>query len=321
MPRKSEFDARQLNRILQDQHSVISRTQVFACGMSRSALHLRIASSGPWQRILPGVYLALTGGMTQHQREMAALLYAGSASLITGPAAVRRHGVRSPGPDVVDLLIPARFRRQDAAFVRVHRTERMPQRMFVTGKIRFAEAPRAVADAARFLTRFDDVRAVVCDAIQRRACSVAELDAELQAGPSAGSARLREALAEVSDGVRSVAEADFRILILRSGLPTPVFNAQLFDADGTFIAMVDAWWQDAGVAVEIDSRAYHLAAEDQDRTTGRHDKLVAHGILTLHFPPKRLKTDPEGVISEIQRAIEKGRQRPPLPVKGLPPPA
>ena len=39
--------------------------------------------------------------------------------------------------------------------------------MFVTGKVRFAEAPRAVADAARFLTRFDDVRAVVCDAVQR----------------------------------------------------------------------------------------------------------------------------------------------------------
>jgi hypothetical protein len=320
MPRKSEFDTRRLNRILQEQHSVISRAQVFSCGMSRSALHLRIASSGPWQRILPGVYLAVTGGMTQHQREMAALLYAGPASLITGPAAVRRHGLRSPGPDVVDLLIPARSRRQSAAFVRVHRTERMPERMFVTGKVRFAEAPRAVADAARFLTRFDDVRAVVCDAVQRKTCSVADLAAELQAGPSAGSALLREALAEVGDGVRSVSEADFRVLIVRSSLPKPVFNARLFDANGTFIAMVDAWWQDSGVAAEVDSRAYHLSAEDQDRTTERHDRLVAHGILTLHFPPKRLRTDPAGVISEIRRAIGKGQERPPLPVKGLPPP-
>jgi hypothetical protein len=46
-----------------------------------------------------------------------------------------------------------------------------------------------------------------------------------------------------------------------------VFNAQLFDANGTFIAMVDAWWQGSGVAAEVDSRAYHLSAEDQDRTT------------------------------------------------------
>ena len=76
---------------------------------------------------------------------------------------------------------------------------------------------------------------------------MADLVAELRAGPSAGSALLREALAEVGDGVRSVSEADFRILIVRSDLPRPVFNAQLFDADGTFIAMVDAWWQDSGV--------------------------------------------------------------------------
>ncbi len=249
---------------------------------------------------------------------MAALLYAGPRSVITGPAAVRRHHLRSPGPDAVDLLIPAGFRRQSVAFVRVHRSERMPERMYVTGKIRFAETPRAVADAARFLTRFDDVRAVVCEAVQHRACTVAELIAELEAGPSAGSALLREALAEIGDGVRSVAEADFRLLILRSGLPKPVFNAQLYDADGMFIATVDAWWHEAGVAVEIDSRAYHLAAGEQDRTTERHDRLAAHGILPLHFPPKRIKTDPSGIIYDITQTIEKGLQRPPLPITALP---
>jgi hypothetical protein len=129
---------------------------------------------------------------------------------------------------------------------------------------------------------------------------------------------LREALGEIGDGVRSVAEGDFRRLILRSGLPRPIFNARLFDANGQFIAMVDAWWQEAGVAAEIDSRAHHLAAADQDRTTERHDKLVAHGILPLHFPPARMKTDAAGIISDISRTIEQGLRRPPLPVKGLP---
>jgi hypothetical protein len=168
------------------------------------------------------------------------------------------------------------------------------------------------------LTRFDDVRAVVCEAVQRRACTVPELIAEMASGPTAGSALLREALAEVSDDVRSVAEGDFRHLILRSALPKPVFNAKLFEADGTFIAMVDAWWQEAGVAAEVDSRAYHLSAADQDRTTERHDKLVAHGILPLHFAPKRIKTNACDIVDEITRAIEKGLQRPPLPIKATP---
>ena len=80
-----------------------------------------------------------------------------------------------------------------------------------------------------------------------------------------------------------------------------MYNAQLFDAEGIFIATVDAWWQEAGVAAEIDSRAYHLAAADQDRTTERHDRLAAHGILTLHFPPKRIKTDAPGIVSDSSR--------------------
>jgi hypothetical protein len=172
MPRKSEFDDGRLSRILQEQHLVISRAQACACGMSRSALQMRIAQSGSWQRLLPGVYLAVTGTVTQDQREMAALLYAGRMSVVTGAAAVRRHRLRSPGPDVVDVLIPWNRKRQSVAFVRIHRTRRMPERLVATGPIRFAKVPRAVTDAARSMTRFDDVRAVVCEAVQRRACTV-----------------------------------------------------------------------------------------------------------------------------------------------------
>jgi len=64
----------------------------------------------------------------------------------------------------------------------------MPVRLYATGKIRFAMAPHAAADEACGLTRFDNVRQVVCEAVQRRACTVAELAAELEAGPRPGSA-------------------------------------------------------------------------------------------------------------------------------------
>jgi hypothetical protein len=318
MPKRSAFNTERLRQVLQAQHQVITRQQALLCGMPASTLDRRVAPGGPWQRLLPGVYLAVTGSATQDQREMAALLYAGPRSLITGSAATRRHHLSSPGPDVVDVLIPWNLRRQNAGFVRVRRTRQMPDRRYVTGKIRFTKAPRAVADAARSLTRFDDVRHVVCDAVQRRVCTVAELTTELQSGPTAGATMFRDALAEIGDGVRSVAEGDCRLLIVRSDLPKPVFNARLFDTHGVFIATVDAWWQQAGVAAEVDSRAYHLTAEDQDRTTERHDRLIAHGILLLHFPPKRIKTDGVGVISELRSAIERGLRRPPLPISALP---
>jgi hypothetical protein len=72
------------------------------------------------------------------------------------------------------------------------------------------------------------------------------------------------------------------------------------------------------VAAEIDSRAYHLAAADQDRTAERHDRLAAHGILTLHFAPRRVKTDAPGIVSELRSAIDKGLARPRLPVTAVP---
>jgi hypothetical protein len=307
-----------LQRVLTSQHDVVCIAQARACGLTRKALAYRLRREGPWQRVLPGVYLAVTGQVTQAQREMAALLYAGPRSVLTGPVAVRRHGLSAAGPNTVDVLVPAEVRRQSIEFVRLHRTTRMPERCNACGQIRFAKPARAVADAARGFSRFDDVRAVVCQAVQRRACTLQELTKELEAGPTTGSALLREALAEIGDGVRSVAEADFRELVRRSGLPAPMFNAQLFDEGGNFIAMVDAWWQRAGVAAEVDSRAYHLSAADQDRTTERHNRLFAHGVLPLHFAPKRIRIDGPGVIGEIGLTIEKGLARPPLPITAVP---
>ena len=318
MPKRSGCDLERLRRVLQAQYQVVTRGQARLCGMPESTLDRYIAPGGRWQRLLPGVYLTVTGNATQQQREMAALLYAGPRSLITGAAAVRRHHLHAAGPDLVDVLIPINLKRQSVGFVRVHRTRLMPERIYVTGSIRFTKPARAVADAARTLSRFDDVRQVVCDAVQRRACTVAELAGELSAGPAKGSTLLREALAEVDDGVRSVAEADGRRLILRSDLPRPMFNARLYDENGDFIATVDAWWPEAGVAAEIDSRAYHLTAGDQDRTTERHDRLIARGILVLHFPPKRLKADPQGVLGDLRDAIEKGRSRPQLAITARP---
>ena len=56
--------------------------------------------------MLPGVYLTVTGKPASEQRLVAAVLYAGPRAVITGPAALRLHRLRSPGPDVIDVLVP-----------------------------------------------------------------------------------------------------------------------------------------------------------------------------------------------------------------------
>ena len=305
---------------LRAQAHVIERNQALGCGMTLEMLRHRIRPGGPWQRLLPGVYLAVTGSPTAAQREVAALLYAGGAGVITGPAALRRHRIRAPETDVVGVLVPAACQRQSAAFARLHRTTRMPEMFCTQGAIRFTMAPRAVADTARGLMDLSEVRAVAADAVQKGHCRLDLLVAELTGGPMQGSARLRRVLSEVADGVRSAAEADLLDLIKSARLPMPMCNPRLY-IGRTLIAVPDFWWQEAGVAAEMDSREWHMTPGDWERTMRRHEELGAHGIITtLHFTPRRIHDEPPGVVTAIRNALKAGSARPPLPIRAVPAP-
>jgi hypothetical protein len=174
-----------------------------------------------------------------------------------------------------------------------------------------------VADTARQLTSLRDVRAVVADAVQLGRCTVRELADELSNGPIKGSAMFRSVLAEVADGIRSTAEGDLRDLIKTARLPMPLFNPSLYNGD-TFLGKPDAWWPDAGVTAEVDSRAWHLSPADWDRTRRRHVLMGAAGIIPLHFSPNEIRTDPATVTQRITDALERGLNRPPLPIRTVP---
>jgi very-short-patch-repair endonuclease len=284
--------------------------------MTEAALRYRIREGGPWRVLLPGVYMAETGTSTMAQREVAAVLYAGPDSVLTGAAALRRYGVRVPSTDMIDVLVPVHRRRADSGFVRLYRTTRMPARPSVEGALRFAPSARAVADAARLLASFRDVRAVVADAVQRGKCLPERLVDELNEGPVRRSAHLRLALAEIADGIRSTAEADLKDVIKRSHLPEPLFNPRLF-AGSTFIGAPDAWWPDAGVAVEVDSREWHLSPDDWERTMSRRARMSAHGIIVLHFTPHQIRDQPKEVAGAIRSALQAAAGRS-LPIRALP---
>jgi len=317
MGRTLLYDKATVGALIARQNGLITRAQALSCGLTNQALRVRLRAEGPWQVLLPGVYAAVTGAVTTEQREIAALLYAGPRCSITGQAAMAAHGVNNLGRTAVDVLIPATSKRSDKSFVHVLRTSKMPTVVYKVGELRYVPIARAVADAARQENDIGDVRSIVASAVQWRRVSVADIAAELPNGPSAGSARLRAVLAEVADGIRSAAEGDLRKLIKRSGLPDPLYNPRLY-AGEEFVATPDAWWQDAGVAVEVDSRQWHLLPGDWEQTMARHSRMSAFGINVLHYPPRRLHTEPRTIAAEIKSALEVGRSRPPLPIRVRP---
>jgi very-short-patch-repair endonuclease len=241
--------------------------------------------------------------LTDHQRAIAAFLYAGRAIAITGSAAIAWHGAPVKRSDFVDVLVPLHHKRCDAGFVRLHRTSIELGARFQDGAVIYAPLDRAIIDAARQLTDLPEIRDLVASAVQRGKLLVGHLARELdKAGPVAGSARVRLVLAEVADGVRSTAEADLRTLIIQARLPTPLYNPDLY-VGGEFLARPDAWWPDAGVAVEVDSMAWHLSPSDYERTQVRHDHMVAQGIRVLHFAPRHLRIAKGDVVQQIKATL------------------
>ena len=84
----------------------------------------------------------------------------------------------------------------------------------------------------------------------------------------------------------------------------PLFNPSLYLGD-TFLAKPDAWWPDAGVAAEVDSREWHLSPEHWDRTRRRHTLMGAVGIIPLHFSPQDIRTAPRHSNKAHQRCPRK----------------
>jgi hypothetical protein len=310
-------EADELNVLIRKQDHVISRAQALSAGITPSALRHRLRPGGPWSICLPGVYLAETGAPTQAQRETAAILYGGPCSVLTGAVALRHHRLPAPDSAVVDILIRAQSRRQSISYVRVHRTSRMPEVVFGAPHRPYAPPARAAADAVRGLTDLRAARALLAGAVQSRGCATWQLGQELSAGPVRYSALLRSVLAEVADGVRSAPEAELRDLVEKAGLPMPLFNPRLYLPNGTFVACPDAWWPEAGVAIEIDSKRWHLSPDAWERTMDRHAQLGQYSIVTLHFTPHMLRSDPAPVIAKMKNAYKSGIARPRLRITTL----
>ncbi len=320
-PPAMAFDEREAIWLIQFQRGVLSTRQAQDCGFTPDAIRHRSSVRGRWQRLLPGVYLTSTGVPTREQLLTAALVYAGEPAVLSGPVALSAYGVKPPAYRHIDVLVPGgrqcASRRFTAAteslraFVALHRTQRLPQPGMRDLAIAYAPVARAVADTVRELSARRQVRAVVASAVQKRACTVRELAVELAAGPRRGSGLFRSVLAEVADGIRSPAEAEFRDLIRSSGLPLPLFNPELH-LNGTFLAKPDAWWPDRALIAEVDSQEWHLAPDAWEATMSRHSRLQAFGIRVLHYSPHQIRTRPRWILHDLETGLRTGK-----PIPGL----
>lgn len=291
---------------------IVRAANLESLGLDSKTVYRRCLPGGPWRRLLPGIILQQNSPPNDDQRIAAASLYCGTKALLTGIYACRAHGLRThhlPADNRVHMLVPHDRRVQGRSFVVVERTHRMPAAV-TNRNLRMAPLIRAITDAARRLRTSDEVGKLLIEAIQRGHCSPDKLLAELDQGSRRGTALPRRLLKEV-EALRSVAELHARRLAHQLRIPQPThWNSQVVGPDGTVIGRPDAWWDDVGMAWEIDSVEYHYSKQDYARTLRRNTRYASAGIMVVQTLPSRLLRDQLGVLRELTETYRTAASRP-----------
>ncbi len=124
-----------------------------------------------------------------------------------------------------------------------------------------------------------------------------------------GVVRAHRLLARLDPRAESPRETSLRLLVLDAGLPPPVPQHEVRDADGAFVARLDLAWPQQRVAVEHDG-AHHRDPRQHSRDLARHNRLRALGWVVLQVDAQVLAR-PEELLRHLARLLvtRSGRDR------------
>ncbi|MFE9428105.1 hypothetical protein ACFYNO_34700 [Kitasatospora sp. NPDC006697] len=323
-----------LEELARRQQNVITASQLRARGVPSRVVSEHCRRGGPWQRLLPRVYLLQAGTPTPEQRMWAALLYAAqngreegcrAGAVITGAAALALYGFtgvpRLPAVTGVQVLVPRQRRLRDAGEVRIQRTARELESTDVHG-LACAPVPRAVADALREWTDGGVLeagllgpavlRSVLREAVApsgpagERAAAPAELIAELREAELLGEPRIRAAVDELLAAERDEVLGGLLELAAAELLPVPLVGPELRMRGGTFVAVPDVYWPEQGVAVELDSALRCLSEGEAAWVRAGQHRMEYLGVRLVHLTGGQLAADPAAVTEQLRTALVSG---------------
>ena len=290
---------------------MVKATTLESLEMASRIIYQKCLPGGPWQRLLPGIILLHNTRPTRRELVIAALLYAGPQAVITGAEACRRYGLHVPQqfPETdVHVLVPHQHKILSSEFVTVERTVRLPG-TWVREGIQLAPIVRATTDAVRRLRAEEPVSRLLIEAVQRGRCSPRELVRELEQGTKRGTAIPHRLLAEWLD-LRSAAELRAKGVSQRLTIPPTHWNPEIRDATGLYIGRPDGYWEEVGLAWEIDSFDFHFYRDGYMRTLERNNRYSAAGIIVVQTLPSQLRDNPDGVLRELEAAYRTAASRP-----------
>jgi hypothetical protein len=306
---------------------MLTARQLRAHGVTPAVIADRCRPGGPWQQVLPQVYLLRQGPPSSHERLQAALLYAGRnpgghgpvgggrEAIVTGFAALALHRFASVPPaaglPVIDVLVPYHRRLRDTASVSIHRVRELPRPEEIGG-LPCAAVPRALADALAEPADAETVRLLLTEAVRAGHCDAASVLRELSAAGLLELPYVAAALPALLDAGRTMAEQRLYAMVRCYQLPDPVWNVELRLPGGPPLGAVDAYWPEHAVAVAVDARTG--GADDDavwERCARQRERLEALGITLVHLTPAKLRDALDQQATVVRTALVASSDRTP----------
>jgi hypothetical protein len=258
----------ELARIAQEQHGVVTRSQLLKAGVSTRQIETRI-ESGSLLREHRGVYRVGHRAPSIEATYLAAVLAAGEGAVLSGLAAAHVHGLVK-GPPPPPEVTARNERRIEGA--RTHRCRVLNARScgIVCG-IPITSVSRTLVDIASVLS-VEALAGACHEAGVRHGTTPADVALELELRPNiAGARRLRRVLEGDVHVTLSALERRFLQLLDAEGLPLPYTNRP---AGGR---RVDCRWPEQRLTVELDSYRFHNSRHSWEQDRRREREARARG--------------------------------------------
>lgn len=288
---------------MRDQDGPVSREQLVGLGFNRGAIAHRLRT----QRLAlvhPGVYTVPSQRLTQRGRQRAALLACSWLAVLSHLSAAAHLGLAREGRSIHVSDPGASARRLEGVIV--HRPRILhPDECTHRDGFPLTSVSLTLLDMAETIA-FERFLRVFEEGDRLRLIDMPALEATMHRHRGRRGlrplARAIEKFRPLPD-VRSGLERDFVALYREAGVPDPHCNVLV---EGL---LVDFYWPEAKLVVELDSRGFHGHWEAAERDRVRDARLMRCQVHTLRLTKRRLVHEPGEIIGDIRARFlhESGR--------------
>ena len=303
-----------LQSVAERRLGVFTSQEALAAGYVVDDIKLALRSRR-WVRLRKGVYttrecMAAADERGRHLLDgVAVLLSLHEGPVLSHSSAARLHGLVVPRFDTHEVRVTDIDQWRRGRGYRVARAA-LPQGDVVPWLAFGATSvARTLVDCAREWPLLPAVIAMDAALSSRRVHRAELVEAVHSARHRAGASDAARACG-LSDGrAESPLETEGRLALLAAGLPIPELQVELHDSRG-FVARVDAWYEDAALALEFDGRVKYLDPRD-GRSAGevlwqekrREDHVRGLDVRFVRVAKEDMGARWPGVVAAISRLL------------------